>query len=363
MHDGAGGADMALHRRLAVLRVRPNDWSEAEQVNFDRASNAAAVRHIDRTGTFTEGSVMPANRFKSPGSVKQRATVADWCQALRLHHWVKNLVLFVPLLLDPRPENLNTWLVTFAGFALLSLCASGTYILNDILDLATDRSHSQKQHRPFAAGRLSIASGLSVAGVLILSSLAGAMFVSLSFTALLLLYLILTITYSIKLKRLPLLDVATLAGLHALRLGMGIVLSNAMLPGLLVVAASLGFLSLALAKRHSEMVKAGPQYHASASGRGYFAIDANIILAVGVGFALIATQATVSYLLENLPAELFTRTTLLWPIPVLLCTWLLRVWLLANRGQLNEDLAIFALRDTFTVAVAACLGSSIFLAG
>ena len=81
-----------------------------------------------------------------------------------------------------------------------------------------------------------------------------------------------------------------------------------------------------------------------------------------MGSALLATQVTVSYMLETLPAEMLSRTTLLWPIPVLLCTWLIRVWLFANRGQLNEDLAMFALRDTFTAAVAVCLATSILLA-
>ena len=155
----------------------------------------------------------------------------------------------------------------------------------------------------------------------------------------------LNVTYSFKLKRLPLLDVTTLAGLHTLRLGMGIVLSYALLPGSLVFAASLSFLSLALAKRYSEIINRGIKYSAITSGRGYFATDANIALAVGVGSALVATQVTVFYLLETLPAEMLSRTTLLWPIPVLLCIWLVRVWLFANRGQLNEDLAMFALRE------------------
>jgi hypothetical protein len=111
------------------------------------------------------------------------------------------------------------------------------------------------------------------------------------------------------------------------------------------------------------MVRTGIKYSVTTSGRGYFTTDANITLAVGVGSALIATQATVSYLLENLPAEMLSRTTLLWPIPVLLCVWLMRLWLFANRGQLNEDLAMFALRDTFTAAVVVCLASSILVAG
>ena len=173
---------------------------------------------------------------------------------------MKNLLLFIPLFFDHNTASHNTWLITFAGFVLLNFCASGTYIVNDISDLAADRGHPQKQHRPFAAGRLKIASGLSVAGILILSSFAGAMALSSAFTALLLLYLILTVTYSFKLKQLPILDVTTLAGLHTLRLGMGIVLSNALLPGSLVFAASLSFLSLALAKRYSEMINVGTKY-------------------------------------------------------------------------------------------------------
>jgi 4-hydroxybenzoate polyprenyltransferase len=246
---------------------------------------------------------------------------------------------------------------------LLNFCASGTYIFNDISDLDTDRAHPQKQHRPFAAGRLTITSGLVVAGVLISISHACAIILSLPFAALLLLYLIITFGYSVKFKRLPVFDVAILAGLHTLRLGMGIVLSSVMLPGSLVFAAALAFLSLALAKRHSEMINAGSKYRASSSGRGYIASDASITLAVGVGSALVATQAMVSYLLANLPAELFSRTTLIWLIPILLCTWLVRVWLFANRGQLNEDLATFALRDTFTTAVFACVASSVLLGG
>jgi 4-hydroxybenzoate polyprenyltransferase len=294
--------------------------------------------------------------------LKPRAMVLYWCQAFRVHHWIKNMLLFVPLVFDHSHAGLSTWLETFAGFLLLSFCVSGTYIINDISDLDADRVHPQKQHRPFAAGRLNIASGILVAGTLILSSLAGAVFLSTAFTALLLLYLTLTFAYSFKLKQLPLLDVTTLAGLHTLRLGMGIVLSSALLPGSLVFAASLSFLSLALAKRHSEMVNTGIKYSAISSGRGYFTTDANITLAVGVGSALVATQVTVFYLLETLPAEMLTRTTLLWPIPVLLCIWLIRIWLFANRGQLNEDLAMFALRDTFTAAVIVCMAGSVLVA-
>jgi 4-hydroxybenzoate polyprenyltransferase len=289
--------------------------------------------------------------------------ITRWCQALRVHHWIKNLLLFVPLVLDHSSGTINTWLVTCAGFMLLSLCASGTYIVNDISDLDADRAHPQKSHRPFAAGHLSVVTGLAVAGTLISISLAVALFLSFVFSALLLCYVLVTLLYTFRLKRLPIIDVATLAALHTLRLGMGIALSHALMPGWLVFAGALAFLSLALAKRHSEMIKKGTNsFDASISGRGYSAPDIHITLAVGVGSALVATQAAVSYLLASSPTEMFSRTTLLWIIPALLCTWLIRVWLFANRGELDEDLATFALRDTFTAAVAVCVLGSIALA-
>ena len=246
------------------------------------------------------------------------ALLADWCQALRLHHWVKNLILFIPLALSHTTIPTSIWVAAIAGFLLLSICASGTYIINDVLDREADRTHAQKKHRPFAAGRIRIANGLAVAGVLIAGSLVGATFLSSAFSALLFLYLALTLTYSLKLKQLPLLDVATLSGLHTLRLAMGIALSHSLLPGSLIFAGSLAFLSLALAKRYSEIIHRGAQYSASTSGRGYFATDATIALAVGIGCALVATQITVFYLLEILPTEILSTATLLWSVPILL---------------------------------------------
>lgn len=285
-----------------------------------------------------------------------------WRKALRLHQWAKNLLVFVPLMLSGLYIDADAVRAAILAFLGASLVASGTYLLNDLADLSSDRRHRTKHARPFASGRASLGIGLIAAPVLILAGLlltavGGSIAAGLSLAV----YLVVTLSYSFGLKRKPLLDVALLAALFTLRLLIGATAIAAETSLWLFSFSVFFFFSLSLAKRHVEIAAAAAGE--TIRGRGYRSDDAALSLSLGTSSAMAAIVILCLYLIEDaLPNGLYPQPDWLMAAPVLIGLWTLRIWLLAYRGDLDDDPVSFAVRDRLSLLIGGFLAAAFILA-
>lgn len=275
---------------------------------------------------------------------------------LRPHQWAKNALLVLPVLLSPGvPSASHFGHGILAAFAF-SLCASAGYVINDLLDIEADRAHVSKLQRPFASGALQVILGpplfFALVGVSFALSLA---FLPLGFSAMLLLYFVGTLAYSFYLKRLLLLDVLVLAGLYAHR-----ILSGGIATGVRVSAWLLGFsmfffTSLAFAKRYVEL--RALTHDDKVKNRGYYRADLAVVTSMGTGSGYIAALVFVLYVDGPTVRAVYREPLLLWLILPVLLYWLGRLWLLAGRGQMQEDPVKFALKDPVSLLCGAIIAS------
>ena len=280
----------------------------------------------------------------------------EFLKAIRVHHWTKNILLFVPLILAHQWNNGFLIVQTVAAFLCLLAVTSATYLLNDIADLNTDRQHWSKRYRALASGKLSIRSGFTLAGCLLVGGFAIAISLSPPFTLALLAYLLITGAYSLGLKRVPLLDTLIIGILFTTRLIMGTVLLETSKPAWLLTFAVFLFFSLAVAKRHTEIVRAATSGSLSLKSRGYEIQDAPLTLSLGIGTALASLVVLMIFVLEEmLPGNAYSHPEILEGIPILLSIWLGRIWLLAHRGQMNDDPVSFAIRDRISAGLGICV--------
>jgi 4-hydroxybenzoate polyprenyltransferase len=276
-------------------------------------------------------------------------------QAMRPHQWAKNTLVFVPMILGGALDA-RTILATALAFAALSLVASATYLVNDLLDLEDDRRHWTKRDRPLASGALPLVQGIGLAALLLAGGLGlGA---SAGWTTLLglIAYALGTIAYSLRLKRVPVLDVLVLAGLFTLRLVIGVAASGVALSPWLLTFSMFLFLSLSLAKRHTELARAAGLGEAPPSGRGYVMKDEPVVLALGVGALVAGILVFVLYLTqEAFAAAHLAWPKLLWAFPPGLFLLGARIWLLSGRGELADDPVAFFLKDRISLVILAAL--------
>ncbi len=293
----------------------------------------------------------------------ERPTPRVWAKALRLHQWSKNALLFVPLVLGGKALDLQAWGACVLGFLAMGLLASTTYVLNDLLDLAEDRAHWTKRNRALASGRISLWTGmclvpLGLAGGAVLGAMAG-------WGALggLGSYLALTLLYSFRLKREPIVDVATLGGLFTLRLAIGVLCADVAWSSWLLVFSMFVFTSLSFAKRFTELERLAARGGDRSAGRGYVARDRPMVLALGVSLSSAAVLVMVMYLIEEaFRAKYYAMPQALWVLPMVLALWLGRVWLLCGRGELNDDPVAFAVRDRVSLALGGLMGVALLAA-
>lgn len=283
-----------------------------------------------------------------------------WLRALRVHQWVKNILLFVPLFVG-HVFTAQAVAATALGFVLLCLLSSGTYIINDLSDLEADRLHPTKRLRPFASGRLNFAHGLIAAPLMIGTALIGGYLLAPAFAVSMLAYLLLTLGYSYRLKRVPLLDVFIIGVLFTLRLVMGAEVLGIPHSAWLLSFALAFFLSLALAKRHAE-VMAAADHAEEIAGRGYRGGDWPITLVFGVGVGLVSIVIMLLYMANDAaPSGFYHQPGWLYAIPALLTIWLMRIWLLSHRTVLHDDPVVFALRDTVSLGLGLAVAVVFFL--
>ncbi|MDH5570982.1 MAG: UbiA family prenyltransferase, partial [Gammaproteobacteria bacterium] len=283
-------------------------------------------------------------------------------RATRPHQWVKNVLIFIPLLLAHEYTDLTRVLSTFQAFVSFCLCASAVYIFNDLMDLDSDRIHPTKKYRPFASGDLSLLTGMIFSPVLLIISLALAIHLSVDYVLVFSVYFISTTAYSLGLKTIALLDVFILAGLYTIRVLAGTVAANVELSFWLLAFSLFLFFSLALLKRYSELFNLAKRDKESTTGRGYLTEDKNLLAALGIASGYISVLVMALYLQTPEHIEHYRHPELLWMVFPALLYWVSRIWLLAHRGFVNEDPVLFAVKDpqSYVIVVIAILG--IFLA-
>lgn len=278
-----------------------------------------------------------------------------WIKALRVHQWLKNLLVFLPLFTSHRVLETTTTLNCILAFLAFGLCASGVYLLNDLLDLDADRRHPRKRLRPFAAGTLPLWSGLVAAPLLALAGLALALTLSLPFAGVLLCYYVLTLAYSLRLKRIVMLDVIVLAALYTVRIIGGAVVIGGGLSFWLLAFSMFLFLSLAMLKRYTELRTLIGSGKSEASGRGYAVDDIALIQSLGGASGYMSVLVLALYINSTASEALYRHQQVLWLLCPLLLYWISRVWLIAHRGHMHDDPVVFALVDRVSrVILALC---------
>ncbi len=303
-----------------------------------------------------------ARRNAPLGSVfpVEEATFRTWIAAVRGHHWLKNILLFLPLALAHRFDR-HSWMMTGLAFTLFGLCASGIYVLNDLLDLHSDRIHPWKRKRPFAAGDVSIPRGLLIAVVLLLIALPAGFLVGTNFGLVLTGYSLLTMWYSVYLKRVVLLDVFVLSAFYSIRILAGALVSAVPLSHWFISFSLFFFLSLSMGKRYSELVHAGDLVEQGRSGRAYLVEDRALLLNLGIASGFSAVVIFSLYVHSPEVLVLYPRPAALMLLAPTIAYWLSRLWLKATRGELHEDPVILAMKDPVSYCAAA-IGLVVLLA-
>jgi 4-hydroxybenzoate polyprenyltransferase len=272
-------------------------------------------------------------------------------EALRAHQWVKNLLVFVPVLLDHKifyPPAISKAAIAFAAFCC---AASGAYVLNDLLDSGADRRHRTKRHRPFAAETLSRSFGYTLVPLLFGIALLCSLGLPPKFLILLTTYVLLTTAYSIYLKQIAVLDVLLLAGLYSLRVLAGIAASHVRFSTWLLAFSMFLFLSLAFLKRYAELSELQGGADEAVERRGYLRRDREWLGSMGGASGYLAVLVLALYINSEQVIALYRRPLLLWLICPLLLFWISRFWMLAHRGRIDQDPIVATVRDPVSYVI------------
>jgi 4-hydroxybenzoate polyprenyltransferase len=308
-------------------------WRKAHGV-YMVAPSAALTAEVRK---FAE----PAGIFGTWKSPTQSAL-----SALRPHQWVKNFLVFIPLVTSHKVISFPLAKAAAIAFMCFCFCASAVYVLNDLADIGADRRHPTKRKRPFASGGLPVSWGLPLAsGLLILGFALSGLTLPVGFTVALAVYFVTTGAYSFLAKRFAMLDVLILAGLYTIRVFAGGIATAIVISEWLAAFSMFLFVSLAFAKRYAELERLLRENEPQSSGRGYRITDMALIESMGSASGYIAVLVLALYVNSEQMKTLYSNQ---WPLllicPVLMY-WISRVWIKAKRGELTEDPIVFALRD------------------
>ena len=283
---------------------------------------------------------------------------------MRLHQWLKNLLIFVPLLVSHRLGVANLLIEGVVAFVLFGLCASSAYLLNDLLDVNSDGRHDSTRRRPLAAGLISSRSAACCSAILLICAFGGALWIlPWQFTVAMGAYYVVTVTYSLWLKRLMIVDVVTLAMLYTLRIIAGTLLFHLVMTFWMLAFSMFIFLSLAFVKRHAELLGARNKGDTDRpGGRGYFADDLSMIASLGAASGYLSVMVLALYIQDPNTAALYGNPRIIWLACPLLLYWISRVWVLAHRGEMYDDPVVFAIRDRVSLLVGVLFGLVFWLA-
>ncbi len=345
----------AIQARFPTFGYAGNDaadfpiWDAAEEIILVNPTTAAEKKYGKRADHIF---------------IERRPFGRMLLKAMRPQQWLKNLLVFTPMLLAHQFTDLKTWGQSITAFFAFSFTASSIYILNDLFDLSADQHHPRKCRRPFASGDLPIATGALFIPLLALLGLILGLQLSLPFLFVLLAYYTITTVYSWRIKQIAVADVLTLAILYTMRIIGGSVATEIPTSGWFIEFAIFLFLSLALVKRLSELreIKDEPKTDQALRERGYQVDDLPMLLSFGTASGYIAVLVFTLYLGSEKVVELYARPQILWIFCPLLLYWITRVWHMAWRGKLQDDPLAFAAKDPQTYLIAALGAAALLLA-
>jgi 4-hydroxybenzoate polyprenyltransferase/phosphoserine phosphatase len=359
-----GTSNLTGNRKLESLRNRlgGNDFAYVGNDTPDLPLMAGAAESMVanpsrrlRTKLRARG-IAPSRAFDERSSTWQSLV-----KAFRPHQWAKNLLIFLPPLLS-HSHSIRLLADSLLAFICFCSTASGTYLVNDLLDIEDDRRNAKKRLRPFASGDLAPSTGLIVAALLLALGFTVAHLLPAAFTYCLLLYLCSTLAYSLYLKRIALVDVVVLSGLYTLRLLAGGAATDVRISHWLAGFAIFLFLSLAIVKRFAELENLRLTASQLKNGRGYLMSDIEQIRAFGTASAFAAVVVFANYISSQDVTVLYRNPQRLWLIVPFMILWLCRVWLLASRGELDEDPVAFALTDAASLVMGVAVAAIVLMA-
>jgi 4-hydroxybenzoate polyprenyltransferase len=324
-HNAAGGGKL----EAIQARIGNADFCYAgnASVDLDVWKGAAAAIVVN-------GSDSLARRFASP-----QHGFRTYLRAIRVTQWSKNLLVLLPLLPALGQLQVQSVLHVLLAFIAFSFCGSSIYVVNDLLDLPSDRVHPRKRLRPFASGAVPIARGVAL-------SVTVAATVGLLFLGVVLTYLAITTAYSMRLKKVAVVDTLVLASLYTIRIIGGAVAAGLSLSFWILAFSMFLFLSLAMVKRHAELFDLNARGKSSTPGRGYQATDLPFVQVLGISSGMIAVLVLGLYLNAPVASANFSRPEVLWLLCPVLLYWICRVWIRTFRGRMHDDPVVFALTDS-----------------
>jgi len=327
-------------------------WQQAEQRITVNASKTirAQLDAQDQTGRETLHFDVPSSYMKA------------FYRALRPHQWLKNSLLFLPLLLSHQADDLSLLFAACVGFMSFSLCSSSVYLLNDMLDLESDRQHVSKHKRPFASGELSLRVGFVAAPLLLFASLVIATALPSVFVFTLAAYWTTTLLYSLYIKAYFLIDALVLAGLFTLRIVAGSAAIGVTTTDWLLAFSLFLFFGLALVKRHAELMNLESAGKLTSAGRGYHVSHLALIRRLGLAANLAAIGVFAFYALAPSTTQLYSEPLILLGVCPPMIYLALRLWRIARAGELQEDPVRFAMQDRHSQFLLGCCALIIWFA-
>jgi 4-hydroxybenzoate polyprenyltransferase/phosphoserine phosphatase len=361
---GSGASNLKGPAKAAALRARhPGGFAYVGDSLADvPVFKAAAQGYGVGLSKATERALAADGIRVEPLASKESSIVALF-KAMRLHQWFKNILMLVPAGLGLRYLDGPELLRFVAGFILLGLLASATYLINDLFDLASDRRHPRKSARALASGALPLAWAIIAAPLAILAALVFGYLLEPLFGGMLLLYLGLTLAYSIRLKQTPIMDVFVIGLLFTLRVVAGMTLIAQPPSQWLLIFSVFFFTGLAFMKRDAEIaVLAAANQHAL-KGRGYTVQDRAFVQISGLSTSIASLVIFALFIAGTFEdARQYSSPYFLWASYFLLAYWMLRLWFMTFRGQMHDDPIVYAIKDRKSLAIFVAIGVIVILA-
>lgn len=288
----------------------------------------------------------------------KQSLIKNLIGALRPHQWLKNILVLLPLILSHQLE-LATILDGIIAFFAFSVVASSVYILNDLIDLSPDRQHPRKKFRPFASGNLTIKLGLCLVPGFLVTGMLLSLLLNFYFSMILIFYFFITLTYSLVLKRLAIIDICTLAGLYTLRIIGGGICTNTNISLWLLGFSIFLFLALASVKRQAELVDLKKRDKKIIEGRAYEINDLAILQMFSISAGYISVLILALYISSPNFTLLYSNPKLFWLSCLIMLYWITRIMFLTHRGKMDDDPVMFAVKDRLSLVII----STIFFLG
>jgi len=300
--------------------------------------------------------VKVVNRQNETINIKKKNVLKVIVKEIRVYQWVKNILIFLPVIMAHKIEY-QLFIQSLIAFFAFSFTASSVYVTNDLLDLESDRLHLRKKKRPIAAGDLSIPFSIILAiGLLFIGFGLTLLMPNYDFLLVLSLYYIITTLYSLKLKKVVIVDIITLSILYTIRIIAGGSATGVEISPWLLAFSMFLFLSLAIVKRYTELLLTKGQNKTNISGRGYEVNDIELLISIGPASAYISVLVFALYVNSEQVTKLYNEPMYMWIVAILFLYWITRIWFLAHRGQMTDDPIVFTVKDKVSWGIGAIIG-------